>query len=146
VTDLLIQLLPAGEGLDLPQYQTEGSAGMDLRSSSGGLIQPGYGAAVHTGICVAIPEGYMGQIWPRSGLAAKHGIDVHGGLIDSDYRGEIIVLLHNAGSSAFTIKRGDRIAQLVIVPVVQPKLVVVRELPATERGEGGFGSTGGVGG
>jgi dUTP pyrophosphatase len=140
-----VKRLPHGEGLALPAYATEGSAGMDILSAEDVTIAPGARHAVATGLSVAIPQGYEIQVRPRSGLAFKHGITVPNtpGTIDSDYRGEMKVLLINHGSEDFAIARGDRVAQLVLAPVVQAAWSEVEELDATTRGAGGFGSTGG---
>ena len=138
--------LPHGEGLALPAYQTPGSAGMDLRAAVDApvTLAPGARAAVPTGLRIAIDAGFEGQVRARSGLAFRHGIAVTNGpgTIDSDYRGELKVLLVNLGPEPFTIERGERVAQLVIAPVVQAQVVEVQDLDATERGAGGFGSTG----
>ena len=140
-----VKRLPHGEGLPLPVYATAGSAGMDVVSAEDVTIAPGARHPVATGLALAIPLGYEIQVRPRSGLAFKHGITVPNtpGTIDSDYRGELKVLLINHGTEDFAIARGDRVAQLVLAPVVQAAWEVVEELDATERGEGGFGSTGG---
>ena len=140
-----IKRLPHGHGLDLPAYATSGAAGMDVVSAESVTIRPGQRHAVATGLSVAIPENYEIQVRPRSGLAFKHGITVPNtpGTIDSDYRGELKVLLINHGADDFAIARGDRIAQLVLAPVTQAKWDEVEELDETNRGEGGFGSTGG---
>ncbi|MEM7780823.1 MAG: dUTP diphosphatase [Pseudomonadota bacterium] len=140
-----VKRLPHGEGLDLPAYATPGSAGMDIVSAETVSIAPGARHPVATGLSVAIPQGYEIQVRPRSGLAFKHGITVPNtpGTIDSDYRGELKVLLINHGDEPFAIARGDRVAQLVLAPVVQAAWDEVEELDATERGAGGFGSTGG---
>lgn len=143
-----VQQLPHGAGLPLPAYQTAHAAGMDLLAavpdSSPVVIEPGKYAMVPTALSIALPPGYEAQVRPRSGLAAKHGITVLNspGTIDADYRGEIAVLLINHGNAAFTIKRGERIAQMVIAKVEQAELVVVASLSETGRGGGGFGSTG----
>ncbi len=141
-----IHLLAHGEGLALPEYATEGSAGCDLRAAvdSPRTLGPGERSAVETGIAVAIPEGYEGQVRMRSGLALKNGLAALNapGTIDSDYRGEIKVIVANLGSEPVTIARGDRIAQLVFSPVVRARFETVTELPATVRSSGGFGSTG----
>jgi dUTP pyrophosphatase len=131
-------------GHDLPEYLTGGCSGMDLRAVGGAVLEPGERALVETGIAVAIPEGYEGQIRPRSGVARKEGLTVLNspGTIDSDYRGEVKVLVVNLGQREIDICDGDRIAQLVICPVVQAHLVEVEELDDTDRGSGGFGSTG----
>ncbi len=141
-----IVLLPHGTGLDLPAYETSGSAGMDLRAavSEPQTIGPGERSLVPTGMVFEIPDGYEAQIRPRSGLAFKHGITCLNtpGTIDSDYRGEVSVLLINLGGAAFEVTRGMRIAQMVIAPVVQAN-TELRELASpTSRGSGGFGSTG----
>lgn len=140
-----VKRLPHGEGLPLPAYATEGAAGMDVVSAEDVTIAPGARHPVATGISVAIPQGYEIQVRPRSGLAFKHGITVPNtpGTIDSDYRGELKVLLINHGAEAFEIARGDRVAQLVLAPVTQAQWAEVDELDATARGAGGFGSTGG---
>lgn len=128
----------------LPKYQTKGSAGMDLAASEYKYIHPGETKAVSTGLFIAVPEGYEMQIRPRSGLAAKKSITVMNspGTVDSDYRGEIVVLLHNAGEDPLYVEPGDRIAQMVLSRV--PKMVLLEraELEKTERGTDGFGSTG----
>ena len=140
-----VKRLPHGEGLPLPAYATSGAAGMDVVSAEDVTIAPGARHPVATGLSVAIPQGYEIQVRPRSGLAFKHGITVPNtpGTIDSDYRGELKVLLINHGTEDFAIARGDRVAQLVLAPVTQAAWAEVDELDATERGEGGFGSTGG---
>lgn len=140
-----VKRLPHGAGLPLPAYATAGAAGMDVVSAEAVTIDPGARHAVATGLALAIPEGYEIQVRPRSGLALKHGITVPNtpGTIDSDYRGELKVILINHGAEPFVIARGDRVAQLVLAPVVQAVWDEVDELDATERGEGGFGSTGG---
>ncbi|MDP1556707.1 MAG: dUTP diphosphatase [Hyphomonas sp.] len=143
-----VRPLPHFDGLDLPAYETSGSAGMDVRAAvpenAPVILAPGARALVPTGLSVAIPEGYEIQVRPRSGLAAKHGLTCLNtpGTIDSDYRGEIKVILINLGADAFTIKRGERIAQLVLAPVTRLAWSEVEELGTTERGAGGFGSTG----
>ena len=143
---VLVKRLPHFEGLTLPDYATEGAAGMDILSAEDVVLQPGERWSVATGLAVAIPHGYEIQVRPRSGIALKHGISVPNapGTIDSDYRGELKVILINHGHSAFEVRRGDRIAQLVLAPVVRASWLKVEELDATARGEGGFGSTGGA--
>lgn len=143
---VLVKRLPHGEGLSLPAYATSGAAGMDVVSAEDVTIAPGGRHAVATGLSVAIPHGYEIQVRPRSGLALKHGITVPNtpGTIDSDYRGEVKVILINHGAEPFAILRGDRVAQLVLAPVTRGGWVEVEELDETARGEGGFGSTGGV--
>ncbi len=140
-----IKRLPHGEGLPLPAYATQGAAGMDVLAGEDVTLAPGERHAVATGFALAIPEGYEVQVRPRSGLALKHGISVPNtpGTIDSDYRGELKVILINHGRENFAIARGDRIAQLVLAPVVQARWEEVAELDETARGAGGFGSTGG---
>lgn len=133
-----------GEGASLPTYATQGSAGMDLKSVGAVSLEPGQRALVPTGLRVRIPEGYEGQVRPRSGLALRHGISMVNtpGTIDSDYRGEIGVILINLGAERVELDAGERIAQLVLCPVTRAVPAVVDALDATERGEGGFGSTG----
>ena len=128
----------------VPTYATPGSAGMDLAADHDGMLLPGARCLVTTGLRIALPAGYEAQVRPRSGLALKHGVTVLNapGTLDSDYRGEVGVLLINHGQKRFDWKAGDRIAQLVIAPVVQAAFQVVGELPETERGDGGFGHTG----
>ena len=139
-----VKRLDGNDDLPLPSYATEGAAGMDVVSSEERILNPGDRAAVATGLAVAIPEGYEIQIRPRSGLALKHGITVPNapGTIDSDYRGELKVILINHGLEPYKIRRGDRIAQAVLSPVVMASWLEVHELDETVRGEGGFGSTG----
>ncbi len=138
--------LPHFTGLALPAYATDGAAGMDVLAAEELTLQPGERHAVATGLAMAIPPGFEIQVRPRSGLALKHGISVPNtpGTIDSDYRGELKVILINHGAKPFAIHRGDRIAQLVLAPVVQACWQVVDALDDTARGAGGFGSTGGV--
>lgn len=150
MSDVTVQVcpLPHFAGLQLPAYETTGSAGMDVRAAVPEgepiTLAPGARAMVPTGLSVAIPEGYEIQVRPRSGLAAKHGLTCLNtpGTIDSDYRGEIKVILINLGSDAFTIQRGERIAQLVLAPVTRLAWDEVGALGETARGAGGFGSTG----
>ena len=133
-----------GEPLELPRYQTAGAAGMDLRADEPVDLAPGERRLVPTGIVVAIPPGWEGQVRPRSGLALKLGLGIANapGTIDSDYRGEVGVILMNWGQERVRLPRGERIAQLVLGQVTQGSLVEVAELPGTGRGGGGFGSTG----
>ncbi|KNH03124.1 Deoxyuridine 5-triphosphate nucleotidohydrolase [Qipengyuania citrea LAMA 915] len=140
-----VKRLPHGEGLALPVYATDGAAGMDVLAAEDLTLAPGQRHAVATGLAVAIPQGFEIQVRPRSGLALKHGITVPNtpGTIDSDYRGEIKVIMINHGTEDFAIARGDRIAQLVLASVTQAAWHEVGQLDATVRGEGGFGSTGG---
>jgi dUTP pyrophosphatase len=143
-----IRQLPHGEGLTLPAYQSAHAAGLDLLAAvpeaSPLTLAPGQRALVPTGLTIALPPGYEAQVRPRSGLAAKHGVTVLNapGTVDADYRGEISVILINHGTEPFAIRRGERIAQMVIATVTRAELVVAAELSATERGSGGFGSTG----
>lgn len=141
-----VKRLPHAEGLDLPAYATEGAAGMDVLAAEDVTLAPGTRHAVATGLALAIPPGYEVQVRPRSGLALKHGISVPNapGTIDSDYRGELRVILINHGAEPFAVRRGDRVAQLVLAPVVRACWLEVEDLDETARGEGGFGSTGGV--
>jgi dUTP pyrophosphatase len=136
--------LPNGFDLALPAYATDGAAGMDVVAAEDLILTPGARHAVATGFAIAIPRGYEVQVRPRSGLALKHGITCLNtpGTIDSDYRGEVKVILANLGSEPFPIKRGDRIAQLVPAPVQRALITEVASLDETERGAGGFGSTG----
>ncbi len=140
-----VKRLPHGEGLALPQYATAGAAGMDVLSAEEVTLAPGARHAVATGLALAIPEGYEVQVRPRSGMALKHGISVPNapGTIDSDYRGELKVIMINLGDAPFAIARGDRIAQLVLAPVTRAAWEEVAALDDTSRGAGGFGSTGG---
>ena len=143
-----IMQLPHGEGLALPAYQSAHAAGLDLLAAvpedQPVVLLPGARALVPTGLTIALPPGYEAQVRPRSGLAAKHGVTVLNapGTIDADYRGEIGVLLINHGDAPFSIRRGERIAQMVVGAVVRAELVPVDKLAATDRGSGGFGSTG----
>jgi dUTP pyrophosphatase len=143
-----VKLLPHGEGLPLPAYQTAHAAGLDLVAAvpedAPLVLQPGRHALVPTGLTIALPAGFEAQVRPRSGLAAKHGVTVLNapGTVDADYRGEICVLLINHGDQAFTIRRGERIAQMIIAQVTRAQLVPVTSLSSSARGSGGFGSTG----
>lgn len=143
-----LQQLAHAAGLPLPAYQTADAAGLDLMAAVPDgepvTLAPSQYALVPTGLAIALPPGHEAQVRPRSGLAAKHGVTVLNspGTIDADYRGEINVILINHGAAPFVINRGERIAQMVIAPVVQATLVAVAELSATDRGAGGFGSTG----
>lgn len=136
----------AGDRLPLPRYMTPGAAGMDLLADLEAPVTlwPMGRALVPTGLRIAVPEGYEAQIRPRSGLAFEHGLSVPNapGTIDADYRGEVAVLLVNLGPEPFVVRRGERIAQLVVCPVARAELVEVAELSASSRGTGGFGSTG----
>jgi dUTP pyrophosphatase len=143
-----IRQLPHGEGLALPAYQSAHAAGLDLLAAvpehAPMILAPGKHALIPTGLTIALPAGYEAQVRPRSGLAAKHGVTVLNapGTVDADYRGEIGVLLINHGDAPFAVRRGERIAQMVIASVIQVELVPAASLAATDRGSGGFGSTG----
>ena len=146
--DKMVRVLIARSGrakdFPLPEYATPASAGVDLRASDGCVIPPGGRALVPTGLRIALPEGYEAQVRPRSGLALKHGVTLPNspGTIDADYRGEIGVILMNLGQEPFVVEPGDRIAQMVVAPVARVAWSEAEALDATERGEGGFGSTG----
>ena len=148
MTTLRVERLPHAEGLPLPAYETTGSAGMDLRAAVAEetpmILAPGARALVPTGLKIALRPGYEAQVRPRSGLALKHGLTCLNspGTIDSDYRGEVGVILANLGQEPFVIRRGERIAQLVVARCEQAALVEVGALDETTRGAGGFGSTG----
>jgi len=147
-TDVTVRVLPHGEGLGLPAHAEPGSAGLDLRAAVPEgeplTIAPGAFALVPTGLQLALPAGTEGQVRPRSGLAFKHGVTVLNspGTVDSSYRGEVGVLLVNHGAAPFVVRRGDRVAQLVVAAYVPVRLVPATALDATDRGAGGFGSTG----
>lgn len=144
--NIKIQKLPHGEGIDLPFYATTHAAGADLRAAIAEdvIIEPGEKVLIKTGFAMALPDNFEAQIRPRSGLALKHGITVLNspGTIDADYRGEIGVILINHGKEGFRVQRGDRIAQMIIAPFVQADFQSVDSLDETERGTGGFGSSG----
>jgi dUTP pyrophosphatase len=144
VTLKLTRVGQRGPPLELPRYETEGSAGLDLRADEPVALAPGERALVPTGLAVEIPPGFEGQVRPRSGLAARHGVGLLNapGTVDSDYRGEVKVILVNHGQAPVRFERGERIAQLVIAPVTRATLEVVEALGGTGRGAGGFGSTG----
>ena len=141
-----VERLPHGAGLDLPSYQTPGSAGLDLPAAVEAdlVLEPGGRALVPTGLRLEIPPGWEGQVRPRSGLAVRHGVTVLNapGTIDSDYRGEVKVALVNLGATPFVVRRGSRVAQLVVAAVTRARLVERVELSPTGRGDGGFGHTG----
>lgn len=142
--EIALRRLPHGEGLPLPAYATVGAAGMDIVAAEDVTLAAGARQAVATGYAIAIPAGYEVQVRPRSGLALKFGVTCLNtpGTIDEDYRGEIKVILANLGTEPFGVRRGERIAQLVPAPVLRARIVEVDTLDATDRGEGGFGSTG----
>lgn len=143
-----LRRLPHGEGLALPAYETAGAAGCDLRAALADgeelVLRPGERAMVPTGLAMALPQGFEAQVRARSGLAAKFGVGVVNapGTIDADYRGEVKVILINHGTDEFVIRRGERIAQMVVSPVTQAQFEETESLDETTRGEGGFGSTG----
>jgi dUTP pyrophosphatase len=143
---VLVRVEPEGRGLDLPRYQSEHAAGLDLLAAVAQevVLAPGERALVSTGLALAIPAGYEGQVRPRSGLAVRDGVTLLNapGTIDADYRGTVKLVVVNHGPRPFTIRRGERLAQLVIAPICRAALEPVDELPGTFRGEGGFGSTG----
>jgi dUTP pyrophosphatase len=144
--EVRVQRLAHAEGLPLPSYESAGAAGADLCSAEAATvaIAPGQRVALATGLVIEIPDGYEAQVRPRSGLAARHGLTVVNapGTIDSDYRGEVKVLLVNLGQETATVDRGDRIAQLVVAPVTRVEFVESEHVNDTDRGAGGFGSTG----
>ena len=144
MTNVQILTLPNGRGLQLPGQASEGAAGFDIAAAEDLTIAPGSAAAVATGFALASPSGFEGQVRPRSGLALRHRVTVLNapGTIDADYRGEVKVILINHGPEPFRVARGDRIAQLVVAPVTRAQFELVNALPQTERGSGGFGSTG----
>ncbi len=146
MTGLRLQILPLRPGVAIPRYATDGAAGLDLSAALPVpvVIEPGAFATIPTGFVVVLPKGHEGQVRPRSGLAARHGVTVLNspGTIDSDYRGEIKVILYNAGREPFRLERGMRIAQLVVAPVSRAAVQVVEQLSETARAAGGFGSTG----
>jgi len=149
-TDVQIVRLPHGADLPLPSYQSAQAAGLDLLAAVPAdapvVLAPGGRALIPTGVAIALPPGLEAQVRPRSGLAARHGVTVLNspGTIDADYRGELQVVLVNLGSDSFSVGRGMRVAQLVIAPVARARLQEVDELELTPRGDGGFGSTGGM--
>ncbi|NJM49897.1 MAG: dUTP diphosphatase [Sphingomonadales bacterium] len=141
---IMVKRLNNGANLPLPAYESAGAAGMDICAAENITLRPGRRAAIATGFAFAIPYGFEVQVRPRSGLALKHGISVLNtpGTVDSDYRGEVKVILANLGEEDFAVKIGDRIAQIVVTPVIHGHLVEVDQLNDTPRGVGGFGSTG----
>ena len=142
--EIELKRLPHGEGLPTPAYATQGAAGLDVVAAENLTLAPGQRHGVATGFAIAIPEGYEVQVRPRSGLALKHGVTCLNtpGTIDHDYRGEVKVILANLGSEPFEVRRGERIAQLVPAPLLKANFHEVAELSDTDRGAGGFGSTG----
>jgi dUTP pyrophosphatase len=146
-TRVRVVVLAHGEGLPLPAYQSDEAAGLDLVAAVGAkqpvVIAPGARELIPTGLSIELPKGFEGQVRPRSGLALKHGVTVLNspGTIDSDYRGEVKIILINLGDASFEVRRGERIAQLVVAPVVRARLVEAKAIGETKRGKGGFGST-----
>jgi len=144
--ELKVKRLPHAEGLPLPAQATPSSAGLDLTAATDRPVSicPGWVTQIPTGICLEIPEGFVGLVFTRSGLAVKHQIGLANGVgvVDADYRGEIFICCENRSETVFTVKRGDRLAQLIVMPVPSVKILEVEELSDTERGENGFGSTG----
>ena len=146
--EIALHRLPHHGELPLPEYASEGAAGLDLYAAlpeaQPVILAPGARALIPTGFALALPEGFEAQVRPRSGLALKHGVTVLNspGTVDADYRGEVGVILWNGGEAPFTVSRGERIAQLVVAPVTRIRLREVAQLPQSERGTGGFGSTG----
>ena len=138
----MIRIKKLSEDALLPKYAGPREAGMDFHANEEVILQPNERKLISTGIAMAIPNGYVGLLWDRSGLAAKHGLKTMGGVIDSTYRGEIKIILHNLSVQEFKVEKGMRIAQMLIQPVEQRELKEVQELDETERGEDGFGSTG----
>jgi dUTP pyrophosphatase len=146
VTAVRVRRLPHADGLSLPAYATAGAAGADVAAAvqEDLVLAPGERRAVPTGLVLAVPDGFEVQVRPRSGLALRHGVTIANapGTIDSDYRGELLVILVNLGAQPYTVRRGERIAQLVVAPAAQAHLVEAETLPGSGRGDGGFGSTG----
>ena len=138
----MIKIKKLNENATLPKYAKPGDAGMDFYSNEEVILEPNQRKLISTGISMAIPEGYVGLFWDKSGIASKFGIKTMAGVIDSGYRGEIKILLHNLSTEKFEVKKGMKIAQMLIQPVEQKQIIEVDLLDQTERGEGGFGSTG----
>ncbi len=144
MSDITVKITISSPGITLPSYKTAAAAGMDLSAAEDGVIAPGERKLIPTGISMEIPDGFEGQIRPRSGLAINYGIGMLNapGTIDSDYRGEVKIILFNSGATPFTYKCGDRIAQIVFSKIYRASLETVEQLSQTKRGTGGFGSTG----
>ena len=140
--DMLIKFKKMDSNAKLPSYANQGDAGMDFYSAENYILRPNERKTIKTGIAMAIPLGYVGLIWDKSGLASKKGIKTMAGVVDSGYRGEIQIVLHNLGNEDFVVEKDMKIAQMLIQPIHQPRLEEVAELDETKRGEGGFGSTG----
>jgi len=139
---MLIKFKKMDSNAKLPSYANQGDAGMDFYSAENYVLRPNERKTVKTGIAMAIPVGYVGLIWDKSGLASKKGIKTMAGVVDSGYRGEIQIVLHNLGNEDFVVEKDMKIAQMLIQPIHQPRLEEVAELDETKRGDGGFGSTG----
>ena len=139
---MLIKFKKMDSNAKLPSYANPGDAGMDFYSAENYVLRPNERKTVKTGIAMAIPVGYVGLIWDKSGLASKKGIKTMAGVVDSGYRGEVQIVLHNLGNEDFVVEKDMKIAQMLIQPIHQPRLEEVAELDETKRGEGGFGSTG----
>ena len=140
--DMLIKFKKMDSNAKLPSYANQGDAGMDFYSAENYVLRPNERKTVKTGIAMAIPVGYVGLIWDKSGLASKKGIKTMAGVVDSGYRGEVQIVLHNLGNEDFVVEKDMKIAQMLIQPIHQPRLEEVAELDETKRGDGGFGSTG----
>ncbi|MBS3115109.1 dUTP diphosphatase [Candidatus Woesearchaeota archaeon] len=139
---MLIKFKKMDSNAKLPSYANQGDAGMDFYSAENYVLRPNERKTVKTGIAMAIPVGYVGLIWDKSGLASKKGIKTMAGVVDSGYRGEVQIVLHNLGNEDFVVEKDMKIAQMLIQPIHQPRLEEVAELDETKRGDGGFGSTG----
>ena len=139
---MVIKIKKLTENATSPKYAKEDDAGMDFYASESSIVLPNERKLISTGIAMAIPKGYVGLIWDKSGIASKHGLKTMAGVIDSGYRGEIKILIHNLSNEPYTIESGNKIAQMLIQPVEQKKIQEVLELEETDRGDGGFGSTG----
>lgn len=137
-----VKILKIDPEVKMPGYANPGDAGMDFYSAEEAVIKPGERKVVKTGIKMAIPGGYVGLVWDKSGLAAKKGVKTMAGVIDAGYRGEVGIVLHNLGNEDFSVEKNMKIAQMLIQPIHSPEIEEVKELSETERGEGGFGSTG----
>ncbi|NQV91732.1 dUTP diphosphatase [Candidatus Woesearchaeota archaeon] len=139
---MTIKIKKLHEDAVVPRYAKEHDAGMDFFSNESLVLQPGERKLVSTGISMAIPQGYVGLIWDKSGIATKHGLKTMAGVIDAGYRGEIKILIHNLSNEKYVIEKGNKVAQMLIQPVEQREIIIVSELDSSDRGEGGFGSTG----
>ncbi len=139
---MTIKIKKLNESATLPKYAKEDDAGMDFYAAESLVLQPGERKLVPTGIAMAIPSGFVGLIWDKSGVATKHGLKTMAGVIDAGYRGEVKILVHNLSNESYVVEKGNKVAQMLIQPVSQKQLLEVSELDETDRGEGGFGSTG----